>query len=292
MKAVTIFPVLIMAAFPHISSAQETVAEASTADTSSNGGRNQGIHSLYAGTGYGSNMVYLGSTISQDKPYGYASLTYGIGDKFYLSGSAVHLTGTIPYVAFYTASASFSHTFNSWLDISAGLSRYQVHKSLTDTLFESFTYGEISLGIDWKVLYTKLSAGRIFSTESSSYYQIRNSRYFQTPEFGSGKFYFSFDPYVNLILGTLTKTETSNSSSIVFTPPFRKRGMNQQTSGSTTYKSIFGILEADFGIPVAFNSSRLTIEAEPGYIYPLYEESAYPGTKGFLFLLSAYLRIF
>ena len=30
--------------------------------------------SFYAGGGYGSNMIYLGSTMSQDNPYGYASL--------------------------------------------------------------------------------------------------------------------------------------------------------------------------------------------------------------------------
>jgi len=250
-------------------------------------------HSLFAGAGYGSNMVYLGSTISQNKPYNYASITYGLKDVIYLSGSAVHLTDMSPFAAFYTFSASFSHAFSSWFDISGGISRYQVQQSLTDTLFNSFTYGEINLGIDWKILYTRLSAGGIFSGETRGYYQIKNSRYFQTPEFTKKKLYFSFDPYANLIFGTITKSETVSGTVINSFPPFRKHGGTGSQSVSTTkYTNLFTLVEVDFGIPVAFNSPRITIEAEPGYIYPLYEDTYYPGTKGFLFLISAYLRIF
>jgi len=254
--------------------------------------KNVKIHSLYTGAGYGSNMVYLGSTISQNRPYGFASLTYGFNDAFYLSGSAVHLTDISPFAAFYTASASFSHTFNSWFDISAGISRYQVQQSLTDTLFNSFTYGEINLGIDWKLLYTRFSAGGIFSGETRGYYQIKNSRYLQTPEFTKKKLYFSFDPYANLIFGTITKSETVSGTVINSFPPFRKHGTGSQSVSTTRYTSLFTLVEVDFGIPVAFNTPRITIEAEPGYIYPLYEDTYYPGTKGFLFLISAYLRIF
>lgn len=251
-----------------------------------------GSHSLFAGAGYGSNMVYLGSTISQDKPYGYASITYGHSDAFYLSLTAVHLSGIDPFVAFYAGTAGLNHTFNSWFDISAGISRYQVPASLTDTLFNSFTYGEINLGVDWRLLYTRFSAGGIFSGETRGYYQVKNSRYFQTPEFTKKRIYFSFDPYANLIFGTLTRSETTTGTIMNSFPPFRKQGSGSQSYTSTTYTNVFGLLEIDFGIPVAFNAPRLTIEAEPGYIYPLYEEAVYPGTRGFLFLLSLSVKLF
>ncbi len=51
-------------------------------------------------------------------------------------------------------------------------------------------------------------------------------------------------------------------------------------------------MELDFGIPVTFNSGHLTIEAEPGYVIPLYDDLIYPGLKRFVFTLSAYFRIF
>jgi len=271
---------------------QNYIAATDTVSGSSHSENEVKTHSLFAGAGYGNNMVYLGSTISQNKPYTYASITYGFKDALYLSGSAVHLADMNPFAAFYTASASFSHSFNSWFDISAGISRYQVQESLTDTLFNSFTYGEINLGIDWKLLYTRLSAGGIFSGEIRGYYQIKNSRYFQTPEFTKKKLYFSFDPYANFIFGTITKSETVSGTVINSFPPFRKHGSGSQSVNTNKYKSLFTLVEVDFGIPVAFNTPRITIEAEPCYIYPLYEDTNYPGTKGFMFLISAYLRIF
>ena len=145
------------------------------------------VHSFYSGAGYGSNMIYLGSTISQNQPYGYGSLTYGFKNQFYASVSAVHLSGLNPYLSFYIGALNYSHVFNKWFDISAGLSRYYVVPSLTDTLFNSFTYGDLTLGFDWKLLYSKISAGGLFSSENQAFFQFRNSRYFQTPELFKGK---------------------------------------------------------------------------------------------------------
>ncbi|HPC98182.1 MAG TPA: hypothetical protein P5257_08055 [Bacteroidales bacterium] len=256
-------------------------------------GKKESIHGLFAGLGYGNNMVYMGSTISGNKPYSYASLTYSLANKLFLSGSAVHLSDTDPFMAFYTLSATFSHTFNSWFDISAGISRYNVHSSLTDTLFGSFTYGEIDLGIDWKILYTKLCAGGFLVEGAKPYYQIKNSRYFQTPEFSKKKLHFSFEPYFNLLFGTVTRSETTTGVvSIYTTPPYRKQGNSgYQTVTTTKYTNIFGLMEMDMGIPVSFNSDRITFEVEPGYIYPMYDDSVYPGTKGFQFLVGLYLKI-
>lgn len=255
--------------------------------------KKESIHGLFAGFGYGNNMVYMGSTISGNKPYSYASLTYSLANKLFLSGSAVHLSDTDPFMAFYTLSATFTHTFNSWFDFSAGLSRYNVHSSLTDTLFGSFTYGEVDLGIDWKILYTKLCAGGFLVEGTKPYYQIKNSRYFQTPEFSGKKLYFSFEPYINLLFGTVTRSETTTGLvSTYTTPPFRKQGNSgYQTVTTTRYTNIFGLMEMDMGLPVSFNSNRITLEVEPGYIYPMYEDSVYPGTKGFQLLVGLYLKI-
>ena len=140
-------------------------------------------------------MVYMGSSISQDKPYFYGSLTYGFREQLYVSASSFHLSAFEPFLAFNTFGLTWSKTFNSWFDLSAGISRYQVNSDLTDTLFSSFTYGDLTLGFDWKILYTKLSAGGVFSESSGLYFQVRNSRYFQTPEFINDKAFISFDPY-------------------------------------------------------------------------------------------------
>lgn len=259
--------------------------------------------SLYAGGGYGSNMIYLGSTMSQDNPYGYASVSYGFHNKLFATVSAVNLSAADPLAAFYIGSLSYSHPFNDWFDISAGLYRYQVDPSLADTLFGSFTYGDLTLGFDWNILYTKISAGALFSEESQGFYQVRNSRYFQTPEFFRGKANISFDPYVNLMFGTLTEVTSTDDTVFYYSvsSPYRQwrnkgngTGNPPGSTGNTTYSynNKFGLLEIDLGLPVDFNTDFITIGVEPSYVIPLYDDSYYPGAKGFVFSISAIFRIF
>jgi hypothetical protein len=252
-------------------------------------------HSLYTGAGYGSNMIYLGSTISQNQPYGYGNVTYGYKNLLYVSASAVHLSGIDPFLSFYIGALNYSHAFNSWFDISAGVYRYQVPSSLKDTLFSNFTYADLTLGFDWKLLYSKLSVGGLFSVENQTYFQFRNSRYFQTHEFFNSKANMSFDPYVNLLLGTLIKVETATETSVVASSPgrkWRKYNTSQGTTTSTSASKKFGIMEIDFGLPVDFNTNFMTIEAEVNYVLPLYNDPLYKSPKGFVFMLSGFFRIF
>ncbi len=250
------------------------------------------VHSLFGGAGYGNNMIYLGSTISQNQPYLYAALTYGFKDSFYVSASSVHLPEMSPFLAFNTATISYNHVFNTWFDIAAAISYYNVAPSLTDSLFNSFIYGNITAGFDWRILYTKISAGGLFSEDNSAFIQIRNSRYFQTPDFSSKKLYFSFDPYINVICGSLTTALTVGGSTLKLSPPYRNGGKTGNLPAGTRLETKFSFLEADFGLPVALNSDRFILEAEAGYVIPLYKDADADGLKGFLFTLSFYFRIF
>ena len=40
-------------------------------------------------------------------------------------------------------------------------------------------------------------------------------------------------------------------------------------------------MELDFGLPIAFSYDFFTIEAEPGYILPLYDDNGAQEMKGF-----------
>lgn len=279
-----------MLLIPHILLSQtDTEIAVNRPDTSlSEGSR----HSLFTGLGYGSNLIYLGSTISQDQQFVYSGLTYVYKDALYATVSAVHLSNRSPFLAFYTGSISYNHVFNSWFDITASISRYQVAKSLADTLFSSFFYSDLTLGFDWKLIYTKISGGALYTEENLGYIQIRNSRYIQTPDFTKKKVNFSFDPYFSILFGPLTEIETSEGTIVRISPPYRKGGKYGQTSPVTTISTTFGLMEMDFGVPVSFNAGKFAIEIEPGYIMPLFDDPEYPGLKGFVFLISGYLRIF
>jgi len=242
-------------------------------------------HNLYGSAGAGYNMIYMGSSLSQDKPFYSGGLIYGFNKEFYVSAYGVHLNIFDPLISFSSFSLNYSHAFNSWFDIALSASRYQANKTLTDTLFTSFFYADLTLGFDWKLLYTKLSAGGLFSESSSAYLQLRNSRFFQTPEMFKGKAFFSFDPYVNLLFGVLTET----TEGTVLSPPYRKGGRNGNSSSSTT--SRFGLMEIDLGLPISFDIGRFTIDAEPGYTIPVYSGTTIQSAKGFVFSLSVYFRI-
>jgi len=236
----------------------------------------------------------MGSNVSNNKPFFSGSLTYGYKNEFFASVSTSHLSAFEPFISFSAFSLSYYRDVYSWFDISAGLSRYQVNSNLRDTLFSSFFYGYITLGFDWNILYTTISAGGLFSELNTAYFNLRNSRYFTTPEFFNGKVFISFDPYVNLLFGTLTKTITSDGTTIGVSTPFKpgRSSGGGSGSGTGTTTNFFSLMEIDLGLPVGFNIGKLTLEAEPGYVFPAYSDSVIESPKGFVLLFNIFYRIF
>ena len=295
---------ILMLVFPlNAYSQSDTIGSLQKTDTSnlvSEGSR----HALYTGVGYGSNMIYMGSTISHNQPFGYSALSYGFNNEFYATVSAIHLSDVNPFMAFYTGSLNYNHVFNSWFDISTGVYRYQTPASLPDSILRNFTYGDLAFGFDWRLIYSKISLGALLSDDSQAFVQIRNSRYFQTAEFSKRKFYFSFDPYVNLLAGPRYKVETAAETYVAKDRTYQNLGSNGLnttsnnsapgyiTTTNTTYSREFGLMEIDFGLPVTFSSHRVAIEAEVNYVLPLFNNSNFPGPKGFVFIISGLFRIF
>jgi len=299
LKFITAFLIIPLNAHTQTDTLKSSITEAGTStDVSS-------PHSVYASLGYGNNMV-LASSVTTAQPYYYGSLVYGFKNALYVSASSFHLPSYKPFMAYNVYGLSYTHCFNDWLDIALNTSRFQVASELTDSLFSSFFYSDITVGLDWKILYTRLSAGALLAETNSSYFQIRNSRYLQTPEFMNGKAYISFDPYVNLVFGSLTKTVINGETVIGISSPLKGSSSSGSSSGggngpgsgsgstttATTINDYFGLMEADFGIPVALNIGNFTFEAEPGYILPLYSDPSIPSPEGFSLILSCFIKIF
>jgi hypothetical protein len=249
------------------------------------------IHSLYAGAGYGSNMIYLESSISKGKPYYSAIVTYGFKNSLYVSASSSHINGTSPFVAFSSLSFNYRHTLNSWFDVSADLAGYKTSTLLQQTLFSDFAFISLTSGFDWKLIYTKLSLAGVFSVNNRGYIQLRNSRYFKTSDLFNGKAFFSFDPNINLLFGEVIKiSTTTGSSKYGYSSPFRhfkKNPINTTESVSSSFR----LMDIEFSLPVTLNFDNFSIEAETGYILPAYTNQDYPAPKGFSFYLTAYFKI-
>jgi hypothetical protein len=249
------------------------------------------VHSLYSSIGSGLNMIFLGSTISLDKPLYSATVTYGFRNSFYASASATHIVGVIPYMAFCNLSLSYSHVFNSWFDISSGISGYHTPESLKDKLFGDFAYINVTAGFDWKFIYTKLSFGELISDGTREYLQVRNSRYFETPVFLKGKGQISFDPSINVLFGDLLNVETSTGFTRLGSWSVFHHIRKYPVSTIYSYSYKFGLLDFEFSLPVTFSYGNFSLDAEPGYILPSFSNSDYPAPKGFTFFLTANFKI-
>jgi hypothetical protein len=161
------------------------------------------------------------------------------------------------------------------------------------------------------------------------YLQVRNSRYFETPSFFRGKANISFYPYANLLFGNLIMSETWDGTEFItstqtIVTPASPTGMqgsgNGQMTGAgsgqgpgtgssstttttttttseiptttTVWSERFDILEVEIGLPVSFNMDFVSLEADISYIFPTCTDAAYPAPKGFVFMFSAFFKIF
>jgi len=100
-----------------------------------------------------------------------------------------------------------------------------------------------------------------------------------------------------MLFGTITRAQTNGESTYYYSVSshsrsWRNNGQGQGQGQQTTYSDLFGLMEIDLGFPVSLNTDILTIEAEPSYIFTLYDDSFYPGTDGFVFQVSMFFRIF
>lgn len=249
--------------------------------------------SLYGGAGWGNNLIYLGSTISHNLPYYSAILALGLNNGLNISASASHLSKTYPYLAFYSLSARYAKTVNSWFDYSADISGFITPRSLQENLFSNFALLNLTTGYDWKLIYTKVTLSDMYSRGNGVYLQIINSHYFETSRFFNGKAFLSFDPDISLLFGRLVKVESSTgTSSIGNAPLFVQLKKKHNTLTTTyTYSYVFGMMETVFSLPVTLNFTKFILEAEPSYILPAYSNPYYPSPKGFSVTMSAYFRI-
>jgi hypothetical protein len=278
-------------------------------------------HSMYTGIGYGSSRIYEGSAIPQNQTFGYAILMYVFKNEFYASTSVFRLPESKPLADIYSYSLNYTHSFKKRFDISATIARFQFAKGLTDTILNNITYGDLTLGTDWRLFLTNISLSGLYTDKTNNtdlYFQVKNSRYFQTPDFFKGKAFVSFNPYINLMAGPRIKTKISTviSETKTLTPSTLSDSQSSSENGNTlsegslfssslpstttttsvfsttSYTKKFGMLEINLGLPIALNFKSFSLQAETGYTLPVYSDIYLPRPKGFFFMFSGLIRIF
>lgn len=313
---IILLPLLYLKGF-----SQTDTTSADQNNSSSKSGQTISDHSMFTGIGYGSSSIYEGSAITQNQTFGYTTLMYGFKNEFYASASVFCLFDSNPLAYIYSYSLNYSHSFKKRFDISTTIARFQFPKEDTDTILNNITYGDLAVGIDWRLFLTNISLSGLYTDKTHNtnlYFQVKNSRYFQTPDFFKGKAFVSFNPYINLMAGPRIKTEISTVISEIntLTPSTIADSQSSSENGNTlsegslyssslpstttttsvfsttSYSKKFGMLEVNLGLPVALNFKSFSLQAEAGYTLPVYSDIYLPRPRGFFFMFSGLIRIF
>lgn len=263
---------------------------ASTADSVKVEAESKKKHRFFVGSGFGSDMLYSGYSLSKNQPYYSADLLYSFNSKWTLSAAAINLNGKIPAVAFYDFSAGYRHIFSNIFDAGASLSAYFTSQKLQEQYFGNFAYLSVSGGVDWYLVYTRAIYSTILDSKGGHYFQLKNSHYFTTRDFMNKKAYISFNPTVNFVFGDRYKLHTYTTGGNSGTHP-GNIPVNQPQS-ETVYKSTFGLMDLEFSVPVAFNYGTATLEVEPLYFKPIHKDPDFPSKNRFLLYANLYFRIF
>jgi hypothetical protein len=274
MRRVLLF-VLIYAASIHLWAVQ-------SADSTANDAPNQtDWRSLYIGAGYGSDLLYSGYSLSGNKPYYSMDLLYSFNKEWTASAAIYNLDGAGPAIAFYDVAVGYRRYFNSWLDAGASLSAYFTNPSIQDTYFGNFGYLTLTGGFDWRILYSRLVYSALLDDSGSHYLQFKNSHYFSTRDFWKDKAYMDFNPTLNFVFGDRYKWITPSNEQ-----------PSQEADPEQILESSFGLMDMELSVPIAFNTTYFSIEAEPLYYIPIHKDPDFPADNGLFFFVNMYFRIF
>lgn len=242
---------------------------------------------VFAGIGYGSNLIYYGTSLTGHQPYLAAELLFAWKEGFWAGAGFFHLPGNHPFITFSNFIAGYSHAFNQVFDISTSISRFNANNINTVDNYADYTFFSASLGIDWVLLYTSIKPGWLFSHKNSFYLLIKNSHYFFTPNLGNTSTYFSFNPGFSFMLGTYAWL--SHATQPLY--PIRRRPGLIITPVPIEVKKEFRPLDMQLSLPIALNTKRISLELEPAFFYNFYQVETMPKGGQFFFTTGIYFKI-
>lgn len=237
---------------------------------------------VFLGINYGSNYLYYGRTITENKPYYSADIMLLHKSGFWAAAAAYHLFNEVPYVNFYDLSLGWQNNFNTWLDGGITFTRFNFPKAGTDGTNLGFTFWTVQAGFDWQFLYTSINSSVLTGDEVNFYLIMKNSRYFQTKKFANNKMYFSFDPSFTFVAGTQEYYKVT----VLRRPIGRWPGRIIVEESRN-----FELLDFQLTFPATFNWGNISIEPAITYYRPIsisYNDFA---KEGFYFYFSLFFNI-
>ncbi|MEE4177623.1 MAG: hypothetical protein V2I46_08945 [Bacteroides sp.] len=246
-------------------------------------------HQFFAGAGYGSDLIYYGTSVSGNQPYFSGELIYAWEKGLWAAAAFYHLPEQEPFFSFVDLSVGYSYVFNKVFDAGLSVSQYHGGESIDTTFYADYTFLSASLGVDWRLLYTTFTPGWLLAEENSFYLVVDNTHYFRTPSFGKKDSYFTFNPGVSFLFGSYAWLRQYGGQGGGGQGP--GPGGNRNTYATTVEEEDFRMLDMQLSIPVEFYLDRLSIEFEPAYFLNFIGDENGDTEGRFFFTLGFYYKI-
>jgi hypothetical protein len=234
---------------------------------------------LFFGSTYGNNSSFLGRYQTKVLPYYSADVSYKSKTGLWLSLLGYDITNTLTFMDEVDIIAGWNINLSKRIDVSAFYTRYFFRES-TELIKASVANTlTAAAGLDWTLVYTKVSAHYNFGGTDDFFLVLDNSRYIEFPKVFSKRDYLSLDPRISIISGTQTFVDTHyiNRGTPLFNPPgggpSPPRGRPGPGSGSTStaesFQTTFNVLSYEFTLPASYTIGNLSFELTARYSIPV-----------------------
>lgn len=231
---------------------------------------------LILGASWGNNSSFLGRNQQERLPFLSTDLSYISKSGFWLSAVAYQVMSTASTVDEVDLTLGWSFYPSDRIDAALYYSKFFF--SPETTLLKASTGNAASgyLGLDWTLLYSRLTATATFGGSTDFFLILDNSRYFSTGKLLHKSDSLSVEPRFSLIAGTQTFVQ-SHMGAYAPAPDYSpgsgpgRPGGGGPGAGPAQERSTtsFNILSYELALPVTYSINNLSLEVAPRYSIPV-----------------------
>ena len=245
--------------------------------------------SVSAGVSYGSDASFFGRTGPVRYPFLNADVIYNAKSGVFVYGSAYKVLGSIPTLDEVDLGGGYFYHFSPKFSGNFSYTRFIFDRNALIIKSASSNDVNLSNAYDWKILKSSVTLDYLFGESDDFFVSINNSKYIETNwSIFDDKDYLSFNPGVNIILGTqnfVQKYSLNHPGHLGYNEPIGPPINPEKYAGRN---SDFDMLNYSFKIPIAYNRPHYTFEFSYKYSIPVNVEGILMNHKESFYNLTFY----
>ena len=245
--------------------------------------------SVSAGISYGSDASFFGRTGPVKYPFLNTDIIYNTKSGWFIYGSAYKVLGSIPNIDEIDLGAGYVYHITPKFSGNISYTRFIFDRDAL--IIKSASSNDINFNnsYDWKLLKSGVIVDYLFGESHDFFITISNSKYIETNwSIFDDKDYLSFNPGVNIILGTqnfVQKYNLNHPGKVDYDIPI---GPPISIQKYAKHNSEIDMLNYSFKIPIAYNRPHYTFEFAYKYSIPVNVEGILRNHKESFYNLTFY----